>query len=246
MKIGSAEETDSSMAKRKILFYGLFCVLLLFVLVLDRCPKYPDKKVPVTEQEREQLFIANIEHHYRELVDCFNKHNSTCVEDKLRLFRLYNMMEYNDISEIDRQFSLEFWEKELRNTPNWQPSKLFEIYTELLKLDPNNAHYQDKLAFYKMKIDEIQARNNKFGAPPSKYNVRQYVRAYLVDRYDMYPHSLTIEDCSDIAYHEEDGYLVQCQFWGKDEFGNYERESLWFVIRHNEVVRVRPSHWYGK
>jgi hypothetical protein len=97
-------------------------------------------------------------------------------------------------------------------------------------------------------IAEINAaREAKFGKRPERSPwddsvrcVEQYLRSIAHD-----PDSLKFDNWSDLYYNDEDGWLVRCEYRGKNAFGAYVRNANWFVIRYGRVVSMKDSDAYG-
>lgn len=138
---------------------------------------------------------------------------------------------------------------------NFQANR--NIYRQLVKLNPNNESYQKKLDHYQGKLDAIAAKQRaqeakatkerqqrlaKFGEPPvisswdgSYLEVTKYLKRVAND-----PDSIDIDGCTKV-YHTESGWLVGCDYRGKNAFGGIVRNSNWFTIVHGAVIQVHDS-----
>ncbi len=93
---------------------------------------------------------------------------------------------------------------------------------------------------------KLEARVKKFGPPPvqsawdGSYRV---VERHLKDVAND-PDSIKIAKCTEVSFHEKDGWLVACEYRGRNKFGGMVRNANWFVIRQSSVVRVEPMSRY--
>lgn len=128
-------------------------------------------------------------------------------------------------------------------------------YQELASLFPNNPIYktslqraQGELAVKKARDhDEEQRRLALFGEPPkqrswdgSYASVESYLRRVLND-----PDSLQMNGCTGV-FHIDSGWLVGCDYRGKNGFGGLVRQSNWFTIRHEQVVTMQEATAYQR
>lgn len=136
-----------------------------------------------------------------------------------------------------------------------------EIYAQLKAINPKNEKYKKKYEHYaaKLKAKQIaasakkakaekkrRARVTKFGEPPvqsgwdgSYRAVSRYLEAVAND-----PDSIKIDNCTKV-YHIAEGWLVGCDYRGKNAFGGMVRNSNWFIIIRNTVVKMKPSDAYN-
>ncbi len=148
---------------------------------------------------------------------------------------------------------------ELDKTHENNYKKNESLYKTLVQLNPDVIEYQDKLADYALKVKEandreIEERNEelkrralllqkaqervaKFGKKPVKsawdgsyFPVTHYLKRVAHD-----PDSIKIINCTE-ARPISEGWLVGCDYRGKNAFGALIKQSHWFVIRRNAVV----------
>lgn len=134
------------------------------------------------------------------------------------------------------------------------------LYQQLVKLNPDNTTYQQKLDFYSQKLSEKiekekreqerlkkerEARVAKFGEAPTKsswdgsyYAVERYLKRVAND-----PDSIDIDGCTEV-YHTESGWLVGCDYRGRNAFGGMIRQSNWFTIVHDQVIQMHDASAY--
>jgi len=136
-----------------------------------------------------------------------------------------------------------------------------KAYQELLELEPDNEFYKKKVAHYEEAIRleperraraeaerkrkererrEAERRVAKWGPMPenspwdgSVREVKQYLKAVALD-----PESLKYEHWWPPIYSDSRGWLVKCDWRGKNAFGGYVRSIDVFVIQHGRVVDV--------
>jgi len=124
-----------------------------------------------------------------------------------------------------------------------------DLYQKLLALNPSNASYKAKYADYSNRLRQREAaeqdRIKRFGPVPqasawdgSYSEVKDYLRQVMND-----PESLRMDSCTGV-YHVERGWLVGCDYGGRNKFGGMIRQSNWFIIRHGRVVEMKEASAY--
>ena len=148
----------------------------------------------------------------------------------------------------------------LKNVPSSQFQENKNLYQQLVNYNPGVEQYKEKLDFYSAKIKEKQERERieqekikkereeriaRFGVPPvasawdgSYYEVERYLKRIAND-----PDSIDIDGCTKV-YHIEDGWLVGCDYRGRNAFGGMIRQSNWFTIVHGTVVQMHDASSY--
>lgn len=88
-------------------------------------------------------------------------------------------------------------------------------------------------------------RRRRFGAQPrpsawdgTYREVKDYLRRVAND-----PESIEIDVCTGV-YHTNEGWLVGCDYRGRNAFGGMIRQSNWFVIRNGTVVAMKDADAY--
>lgn len=149
---------------------------------------------------------------------------------------------------------------ELKSVPTKEYEKNKSLYQQLVKLNPDNTAYQQKLDYYSQKLSEIiekekreqerlkkerEARIAKFGEPPTQsawdgsyYAVERYLKRVAND-----PDSIDIDGCTKV-YQTKRGWLVGCDYRGRNAFGGMIRKSNWFTIVHGQVVQMHDASAY--
>lgn len=133
--------------------------------------------------------------------------------------------------------------QQLRSIP---ASKIYEnknLYRELVTINPDNEKFASKLAHYS---DLVEVQENKrkkqlaiIGKMPiqsrwdgSYMEVDQYLEAVAND-----PDSIDIQGCTK-PYFTTQGWMVGCDYRGRNGFGGMIRQSSWFTIVRNRVVSM--------
>lgn len=125
-----------------------------------------------------------------------------------------------------------------------------EIYKTLVELNPDNSKFIDKEKHYKQKNDEEEnkARIRKLlmGEKPVKsaWDGTYYVVENYLERVANDPDSIDVESCTDV-YTTDDGWLVGCNYRGKNAFGGMIRKANWFTILQGNVVKMHPYSAYS-
>lgn len=148
----------------------------------------------------------------------------------------------------------------LRTIPESEYGQNRHFYRELVTYNPDNEKYNEKLNYYSAKLKERQekARIQKekqeqeravrlamFGEAPkqsgwdgSYYEVKSYLKRVAND-----PDSIEIDRCTAV-YHTKNGWLVGCDYRGRNAFGGLIRQSNWFTIVHGTVVKMHDASAY--
>lgn len=148
----------------------------------------------------------------------------------------------------------------LKTVPASKFAENKNLYQQLVKLNPDNTTYRQKLDYYSQKLSEKiekekreqerlkkerEARIAKFGEPPTQsawdgsyYAVERYLKRVAND-----PDSIDIDGCTKV-YHTESGWLVGCDYRGRNAFGGMIRQSNWFTIVHGQVIQMHDASAY--
>lgn len=149
---------------------------------------------------------------------------------------------------------------EVSKVPSTDYPKNKELYGRLLALDPKEPDYKQKYDYFVGKIAEQQRleearkaqekavhdqRVAQFGEPPTQspwdgsyLDVTRYLKAVAND-----PDSIEIDSCTPVYYTTE-GWLVGCNYRGKNVFGGMIRAANWFLFQHGQIVSVKDSDAY--
>lgn len=156
-----------------------------------------------------------------------------------------------ELLELRKQARTKALTSEAQITPTKKYSKNLSIYEELQKLNPDNSKFKKKVTFYRRKIEQIKKDKEllvkKFGKKPkasawdgSYREIEKYLKAVARE-----PASIKIGNCSSApSYDPKNGWLVACEFRGKNGFGGMTRNANWFVIKHGRVVKKLPISAY--
>lgn len=124
-----------------------------------------------------------------------------------------------------------------------------DLYQQLVALSPSNAAYKRKHDDYSNQIRQRDAaeqdRSSRFGPAPQASawdgtyrEVKDYLRETMND-----PSSLEGLECTKV-YHVERGWLVGCNYRGRNAFGGMIRQANWFIIRQGRVIDMLPYSAY--
>lgn len=124
-----------------------------------------------------------------------------------------------------------------------------DIYQQLVALNPSNATYKQNFADYDTRIRRevaaVQDRIRRFGPVPEASawdgtyrEVKDYLKATMND-----PSSLEGLECTQV-HHVDRGWLVGCNYRGRNAFGGMIRTANWFIIRNRQVVEMLPFSAY--
>jgi len=213
------------------------------------------------EKNKKDAFLNDIENQYRTLTSLIEDGKHGEANKTLALFRRYKQIGYKDVGFLDKKVAVTLLKQKIKNNQPENYATNLSVYNQLSQLEPDNSTYKKEVEFYKGKISErdrierekkrkqadaYQKRLAKFGSKPqnsawdgSVSCVKQYLQSVAKD-----PDSLVYEKWGKVAYNDNDGWLVWCDFRGKNSFGGYKRDIKWFVIRHNNVVAVKDFDAY--
>lgn len=136
----------------------------------------------------------------------------------------------------------------LKDVPEADSALRAEIFGQLETLHPEHGEIKKRAAYYRslvaqaqQKIEaDAQARVDQYGEPPTlvfgRYlTVEKYLKSAAHD-----PSSISIQGCSDVLF-KQSGWLVGCEYLGKNPYGATVRSANWFTIVHGQVVKVESS-----
>jgi hypothetical protein len=149
---------------------------------------------------------------------------------------------------------------QLKDVPATELEENRNLYQQLVSLNPGVSSYADKLQFYSDKIKEVQERERvaqektrkdnetrlaKFGNPPvaSAWDGSYLAVNRYLDRVANDPDSIEIDECTEV-YKTDKGWLVGCNYRGRNAFGGMIRQSNWFTIVHDSVIQMHEASAY--
>lgn len=130
----------------------------------------------------------------------------------------------------------------VRQVPASEVYRNRKLYSELVKLDPDNQTYQRKFDEYQSKVAERERRRREhveqYGARPERsawdgsyHAVEQFLEPHLHD-----PGSLEWKGCGELQLVEGEGWRVYCEYRANNAFGAKVLQAAFFTIRHGKVV----------
>lgn len=140
---------------------------------------------------------------------------------------------------------------DLKKIPENEYEKRKEIYTFLSQAYPNNNDYKKNIEICSKKIEEqntIYENETKiFGERPSPnnwngsyYEVASYLKTIMHD-----PSSLEFVGCTTVFRMTGKGWIVGCEYRGKNAFGAKVLNANWFTIVQGKVINVEPINKYS-
>lgn len=142
----------------------------------------------------------------------------------------------------------------LKKLPTSDLDSKLAHYQELASLFPDNQEYKSKQQELsanlsikkKQEQDEQQQRLTLFGNPPDQgrpgspyWQVSYYLKQVAND-----PDSIDVDYCTQV-YHVDTGWLVGCQYRGRNAFNALVRQANWFIIRQDAVVQMKEASAYN-
>ena len=128
--------------------------------VLDKRLINDRTSVPETKKPKDK-FLETIETHYMELRALHNEKKHDEVSRELDLFQKYNKLDYKDVEDIKKNIEIAELEKKAKSIPVSRVLDNLSIYKQLLALEPNNAKYKKKAAFYQAKLEANERKKEK-------------------------------------------------------------------------------------
>ena len=167
----------------------------------------------------------------------------------------------SEIENVKREEKTKSILESIKKTKDSEYKANKNLYQQLVSLNPENKTYKEKLDFYSEKLSsqeekerkeqekikkESEMRIAKFGNPPTQsswdgsyFPVEQYLKEVAND-----PDSIKISGCTGV-YHTENGWLVGCDYRGKNAFGGMIKQSNWFTISHDRVIKMHEASAYS-
>lgn len=158
---------------------------------------------------------------------------------------------------VDRKAKTQTILAQLKDIPASELEQNLDLYKQLVSLNPDVSVYEEKLKLFSDRLKqqeeskrlaqekiqkESEARVAKFGnAPtPSPWDgsytaVKQYLKRVAND-----PDSIKMDGCTKV-YTIDQGWLVGCDYRGRNAFGGLIRQSNWFTIRHDTVIQMHDA-----
>lgn len=164
--------------------------------------------------------------------------------DSLHEHALAGMQAKQDSAQVERLV------ERLRQVPASNTELNHQLYGQLVQLQPDNQRFKDRRDHYANQLQrasqERAERLQLFGPMPERSawdgtysEVKDYLRQVMND-----PSSLDMDACTSV-YHTPEGWLVGCDYRGKNAFGGVVRNSNWFIIRHGRVITHKPASAYS-
>lgn len=176
----------------------------------------------------------------------------TALTDQVKIAQL----EVTKIRETEEMLT------KLKTIPASDIRENHRLYKKLASYHPDNTSYKSKLEKYHSLVtnDDEKKRLQKekeqkerlayvtsYGEQPeqSKWDgsyraVEKYLKAAAND-----PSSIDIDGCTQV-YKNKTGWLVGCDYRGKNAFGALVKNSNWFTIAHGQVINVESSDTYKR
>jgi|SRR5690625_295961 len=228
------------------LFAGFWALVTLMIVIVMLVVPSEQPEEEANESTAASFFEANrdsILTHLRTLVEAeeYNRAENAGFEyeevDDPEFWEVYNQAREQVLLDQARRIPASFTRENL------------EIYNELLSIDPSNTRYQERAAHYRGIIDQRRQAHRdhvaRYGEPPEQRSWGSYdvVRDYLQARaHD--PRSIDIDTCTSVR-RTDGGWLIGCDYRGKNAFGAVVRNSHWFIVRHGRVVAQHPFDRYS-
>lgn len=178
----------------------------------------------------------------------------------LKLIGKYSSISDKDLIQLQKDISLEMNNKskkekekrlleELKSISSPNIDRKYEIYKELNSMYPDNKNYIKEIAYYEKELEkqkiEIEKQNKIFGSKPIKNYENIYVEVKDYLKQNMHdPSSLEFKSCTDVFRKSDTGWMVACQYRGKNAYGAIVLNANWFIIRQGRVIKVESFDKY--
>ena len=128
--------------------------------VLDKGFINDRTSVPETTKPKDK-FLETIETHDMELMALQNEKKHDEASRELDLFQKNNKLDHKNVEDIKKNIEITELEKKAKSIPVSRVMDNLNIYKQLLALEPNNAKYKKKVAFYKTKLEANERKKEK-------------------------------------------------------------------------------------
>ena len=247
------------MAKRSIGCGGTILVLIVVGIVISQIAKWKsdveETKIQQREAKEKQQLQVKLRDQFSHDRDKILQNIEKLIEEKQYVkaenaSQPYLFLKDSDLLALHNKAKEEILYAEVRNISAKEWEKNRDGYAELMKLNPDKELYKTKFQYYDYKIKKREEAHKRrvarFGEVPTKdvlfggyYEVEKYLKSVAHD-----PDSIKFGRCTEV-YHTENGWLVGCEFRGKNAFGAYVRNFNWFTIRHGQVIGVDEANAYS-
>ena len=183
---GAPLERKANSVKEKVGFLGFVLIIIILLVFMGKIPDLFEKgpqikdsaekqntapvldkrlindraSVPETKKPKEKSLEA-IETHYKEPMVLHNEKKHDEASRKLDLFQRDNKQENKNIEDIKKNIEIAELEKKAKSIPVSRVLDNLNIYKQLLTLEPNNAKYKKKVAFYEAKLEANERKQEK-------------------------------------------------------------------------------------
>lgn len=130
----------------------------------ERLAKEQEAKrlVALENEKQKDVFLETIEDNYQKVVELYKAKKYKEAMKKIDAFASYDKNDYKDIEQLQKKIEIGELEEKVEKLPASKTLENINGYEELLKLNPNNQLYKEKVAHYKAKYNEmLRAKNEK-------------------------------------------------------------------------------------
>jgi len=183
---GDPLERKANSVKEKVGFLGFVLIIIILLVFMGKTSDFfekgsqikdsPEKQntapvlgkklinyrisVPETKKPKEKL-PETIETHDMELMALHNEKRHDEASRELDLFQKYNKLDNKKVEDNKKNIEIAELEKKAKSIPVSRVLDNLNIYKQLLALEPNNAKYKKKVAFYKNKLEVNERKKEK-------------------------------------------------------------------------------------
>ncbi len=174
--------------KEKVGFLGFVLIIIILLIFMGKIPDFSEKgpqikdsvekqntapvlderlindrtSVPEMKKPKDKFFEI-IETRDMELMALHNEKKHDEASRELDLFQKYNKQDNKNVEDIKRNTEIVELEEKAKSIPVSRVLDNLNIYKQLLALEPNNAKYKKKAAFYKAKLEANERKKEKEG-----------------------------------------------------------------------------------
>lgn len=174
--------------KEKVGFLGFVLIIIILLIFMGKIPDFSEKgpqikdsvekqntapvlderlisdrtSVPETKKPKDK-FLETIETRDMELMALHNEKKHDEASRELDLFQKYNKQDNKNVEDIKKNTEIVELEEKAKSIPVSRVLDNLNIYKQLLALEPNNAKYKKKAAFYKAKLEANERKKEKEG-----------------------------------------------------------------------------------
>ncbi|MBL4709735.1 MAG: zinc ribbon domain-containing protein [Flavobacteriales bacterium] len=182
--------------------------------------------------------------------DIQKKINVKQYQQALLQINKYQHVNSPEINKLNATVKEQITLTKLKSLPAKKYHENLKLYNQLISLKPNNIKYKNKVTYYQNKVNaeeiNIASRKLLYGAKPIKDH---WTNGYIeIEKHLQHaahdPSSIQFDNCSDVFFNENKGWLIRCTYRGKNAYGALIKNTNWFTVKHSTVTQQHRANAY--